>query len=149
LLSAKAVRIAVTSDVHVEGCRAAAQHVIVDGRDLDAVLDQLGHDGIDLGLEQHEITHHHCPAMHRLECRPAAERQCRPDGDAVERHLQVGSRKSITMNISGNRRSSSDCFVDLLPVDFLAALLGAGSGADGRHCANRKHVNRTHDDVLL
>ena len=34
------------------------------------------------------------PALvRRRECGPAAERQCRPDGDAVERHLQVGARE--------------------------------------------------------
>jgi hypothetical protein len=36
-------------------------------------------------------------------------------------------------------------FIDLLPVD----LLGAGGTAKYRQRANRKHVNSTHDDVLL
>ena len=70
LLSAKRVvdrrgqlhRIAVTADMHVERQRVGAQQVIMHGGDLEAVRDQLGHHRIDLGLEQHEIAHHHRPA---------------------------------------------------------------------------------------
>ena len=131
--------------MHVEGQGTAAQDVIVHGGDLEAVLDQLGHDRIDLGLEQHEIAHHHRAAVHRLERRPAAERQCRPDGDAIERHLQVGARKAVAMNVAGHGGGASQRFVDLLPVD----LLGAGGRAHGRHGANCKHVNSTHVYLLL
>jgi hypothetical protein len=42
------------ADVHVVRRGIAAQHVVVDRGDLDAVLDQLGHDRVDLGVEQHE-----------------------------------------------------------------------------------------------
>ena len=113
------------ADMHVEGQGRAAQHVIMYRGDLEAVLDQLGHDRIDLGLEQHEIAHHHGPAVHRLERRPAAQRQCRPDGDAIERHLQVGARKAVAMNVARHGGGSSQRLVDLLPVD----LLGAGGRA--------------------
>ena len=47
------------ANMHVERQGSAAQDVIVHRGDLEAVLDQLGHDRIDLGLEQHEIAHHH------------------------------------------------------------------------------------------
>ena len=107
------------ADVHIERRGAAAQQMIVDGGDLDAVLDQLGHDRIDLGLQQHEVAHHHGAAMHRLEGDPAAERQCRPDGDAIERHLEVGSRKAVAMNIAGYGGRPAQRFVNLLPIDLL------------------------------
>jgi hypothetical protein len=127
--------------VHVERRRIAAQHVIVDGSDRDAVRDQLGHDRVDFGLEQDEIAHHHRAAVSRLECRPAAERQRRPDRDAVKRHLQVAARKSVAMNIAGDDRGGSpNRFVHLLPVDFLCA----DGARDGRQCANREYRNNTH-----
>ena len=112
------------ADMHVKRRGIAAQHVIVDGGDLDAALDQLGHDRIDLGLEQHEVAHHHRFAMRRLERGPAAERQRRPDGDAVERHLQIGARKTVAMNVAGHGAGPSQRLIDLLPVD----LLGMGCG---------------------
>ena len=138
-------RIAVAADVHVERQGRAAQHVIVDRGDLEAALDQLGHDRIDLGLEQHEIAHHHRAAVHRLERDPAAERECRPDGDAVERHLQVGARKAVAMDVAGYGGGPAQRFVDLLPVD----LLGAGGGAHGRHGTNCEHLYGTHVYLLL
>ena len=81
-------RVAVPADVHVEGRRVGAQQMIVDRGDVEAALDQLGHHRIDLGLQQHQIAHHHGAAMHRLERDPAAEREGRLDGDAVERDLR-------------------------------------------------------------
>ena len=112
----------------------------MDRCDLHAVLDQLGHHRIDFGLKQHEVAHHHGPAMRRLERNPAAQCERRSDGYPVERHVQVAARKPVAMNVAANRgRRSSDRLVDLLPV----YLLGAGT-ADGRHCANRKHCNSTH-----
>ena len=89
-----------SADVHVECRRIAAQNVIVNGGDLEAVLDQLGHHWVDLGLEQHEVPHHHCAAMRGLECGPAAERQCRPNGDTVKRHLQVAAREAIAVHVT-------------------------------------------------
>ena len=40
---------------------------------LDAALQELADDGIDLGAEQYEIAHHHRHVAHRLEGRPPAE----------------------------------------------------------------------------
>ena len=97
-------RIAVPAHMHVEGGGARPQQVIVHRRDLDTAFDQLRHDGVDLGLQQHEIAHDHRAAVHRLEGHPAAEREGRLDGDAVKRHLEIGARKAVTMNIAGHRR---------------------------------------------
>src|SRR5712691_9457939 len=85
------------ADVHIEGLWVGAQQVIVYGRNLYAALEQLGHDRIDLGLEQHQVAHHHRFAVSRLECSPAAERQRRLDSDAVDRYLQIGSRKAVAV----------------------------------------------------
>ena len=88
------------ADVHVERRGAAAQQMIVDRGDLEAAFDQLDHHRIDFGLEQHEIAHHHGPAMRGLERDPAAERQRRLDGDAVERHGQIGAGKAVAMDVA-------------------------------------------------
>ena len=121
------------ADMHVERCRIAAQHVIVDRRDFEAVLDQLCHHRIDLGLEQHEVAHHHGAAMRRLERRPAAERERGADGDTVERDLQIGARKPIAMNVAGYRgRGPTQRFVDLFPIDLLRV-------GDGRQQQRRAH----------
>jgi len=47
----------------------------VDSGDLKPVLDELAHDRSYLGVEQHEVAHHHSAAVCRLERSPAAERQ--------------------------------------------------------------------------
>ena len=65
------------ADVPVESRRTGAQQVVVDRRDLDPVLDQLRHDGTDLGLQQYEVAHHHDFAVHGFERDPAAEGQRR------------------------------------------------------------------------
>ena len=106
--------------MHVEGRRTAAQQVIVDRGDVEAVLDQLRHHGLDLGFQQHEIAHRHHFAAHGLERHPAAERERGFDGDAIERHGEVGARKTIAMNVAGNDRGlSAERIVDLLPIDVL------------------------------
>jgi hypothetical protein len=83
--------------------------------------------------------------MRGLERRPAAERQGRSDGDAVERHREIGAGESVAVNVAGDGGCSSDRFVDFLPID----LLGIGGGGDRRQCTNRKYLNNTHDQVLL
>ena len=72
--------------MHVEGRGIGAQQMVVDGGDLKPAFDQLGHDRIDFGFKQHEVAHNHRAAMRWLERNPAAERQRRFDGDAIERH---------------------------------------------------------------
>src|SRR2546423_1714429 len=75
----------------------------------------------------------------------AVEPQGGPNGDAVERHREVAARKAVAVNVAGYRGTPSNRFIDFLPVD----LLGIGSTANRRHSTNRKHVNSTHDDILL
>jgi hypothetical protein len=108
--------------------------MIVNRRDFEAAFDELADDRIDLVPEQDEITHHHGHVAHRLEGRPAAERKGWSDGDAVDRYLQVGTRKTVAMDISRNRSASARRGIDFLPIDAL----GVGRGGDRRRGANRK-----------
>ena len=94
------------------------------GRDLEAVLDQLAHDRIDLGLEQDQVAHHHGAAMGRLERDPAAEREGWADGDPIDRHLQVAARESVAVDVLRYGRRPAQRVIDFLPVDVLCA--GAG-----------------------
>jgi hypothetical protein len=49
------------------------------------------------------------------------------------------------MNVTRYGGAPSYRFIDLLPVD----LLGAGGTAHCRRRTNRKHVNTTHDNLLM
>ncbi len=108
-----------TADMHVEGRGTGAQHMIVHGGNLKPAFNQLQHDWIDLGLQQHEIAHCHHPAMGWLERDPAAERERRFDRNAVERDREVGARESVAVYVAGHRRFSAHGIIDLLPVDVL------------------------------
>jgi hypothetical protein len=132
--------------MHVVRRRIAAQHVVVDGRDIDPVLDQLGHDRIDFGVEQHQVAHDHRPAVRRLERRPAAQRQGRPNVDAIKCYGQVAARKPVAVNVAGDRGAPADRFIDFLPVDLLGA---GGTRANYDNRTSRKHVSSTHHHVLL
>ena len=90
-------RVTMAADMHVEGRGARPQQVIVHGGDLEPAFDQLEHDRIDFAFKQHEVAHHHGFAMHRFERDPAAERQRRLDGDAIERHREIGARKAVAI----------------------------------------------------
>src|SRR5215510_2261339 len=92
----------------------------MDGGDLDPTLEQLAHDRGNLGVEQDEIAHHHRAAVRRLERCPAAERQGGPDGDAVDRDLQVAAREAVAMDVAANGGAASDRGIDLLPIDILS-----------------------------
>ncbi len=127
--------IAVAGDVHVEGRRIGAQQMVVHGGDIEAGLDELGHHGIDLGFQKHDVAHRHHAAMGRLERDPAAERQPRLDGNAVERHLQVAAREAVAMDVAADRRRlAAERGVDLAPVDVLC---GRGAREPGEHDRGR------------
>jgi hypothetical protein len=93
-------RVASAADMHIKSCRAGAQQMIVDRRNLESALEQFCHDWIDLRFEQNEVAHHHCLVMHRHERDPTAERERRLDRHAVERYLEVGARESVAMDFS-------------------------------------------------
>src|SRR5215471_5546670 len=136
-------RIAMPADMHVEGQRLCTQQVVVDSCDIDAAFDQLGHDWIDFALKQYEVAHHHRHVPHRLERGPAAESERRADRHAVERHLQVGSRKAVTMNGTADRARSAENAIDLGPVDGLRM---SASYRCENNAASGEKSNNTHGD---
>ena len=93
-------RITVPGDMHIKGFRIRMEQVIMHRCDLETALDHFRHHGTDLGLEQYEIAHNHGSALHRLERKPAAERQRRLDGDVVQRHREIAARKSVAADVS-------------------------------------------------
>jgi hypothetical protein len=78
--------------------------------------------------------------MRRLHRNPPAERERRFDIDAVERHLQVGAREAVAMDIGGDRGFPAERLIDLRPVDVLRA--GGrrrhqdGADEDGKNCTH-------------
>ena len=110
--------VTVTADMHVEGCRRGTQHVIVYSRDVEPALEQLCHDRRDFGLQQHQVAHHHGFAMRRRECDPTSECKRGLNGHSVERHMQIGTRQSVAVDLSGNRGSLAQSGIDIFPIDF-------------------------------
>src|SRR5258707_224160 len=112
-------RVAVSAHVHVKRQGLGAQQMILDGRNLEAAFQQLGHHGIDLALEQQEIAHDHRHVPHRLERDPAAQGKRGPDCYAVERDREISARKAVTMNRAADRPGSAENPVNLRPIDAL------------------------------
>ena len=109
-----------SANMHVERQRLGAQQVIVNSRDFKATFHKLGHDRVDLALQQHEVAHGHRHVPHRLERDPAAQRQRWPDSDAVKRDLEVAAREAVTMNGAADGAGSAENTVDLGPVGALS-----------------------------
>ena len=87
-------------NVHVKRGRVGAQQMIVQRGDVDAALKQLCHHRLNLGLGQHKIAHDERAIGYRLEAKPAAERQRRLDGHAVDGHLKVAARNAVAVDIA-------------------------------------------------
>jgi hypothetical protein len=113
-------RVAMASDMHVERRGTGTQQVVVHGGDLESAFDQLEHHRIDFGLQQNEVAHHHRFPMHRFERDPTAKSQSWLDGDAVERHAEIGARDAIAVHVTRHGRFSTKSVVNLLPVDVVA-----------------------------
>jgi hypothetical protein len=100
--------------------RVRSQNMIVDGGDFESILNRRCQYWGDFSFKQNQIAHHHRATMDGLECRPAAERECRLYGHAFQRHAQISSRKTVSMNIAGYSRRTSQRVVDFFPIDFLS-----------------------------
>ena len=48
-----------TVHVHVEDARTFKKEVVVKSRYFKAIVEESGHDRIDLVFEQHQVTHHY------------------------------------------------------------------------------------------
>ena len=92
-LRARSAGRAVSVHVHVEHARLVAQKVIVKGRDLEPVVEQGGHHGIDLVFGQDEIAHQDIHAASALRHRdPAAESEWCGRVDAGNGDVQIVAR---------------------------------------------------------
>lgn len=90
----------------------------MQGRDLDAALQQLAHDGIHFSFRQDDIAHGHGAILGGLECDPTSQCQCRFDGDTVEGHLQVAPGNAIAVNFALDGSGFSESYIDLAPLNF-------------------------------
>src|SRR5512142_1096952 len=80
-------------DVHVEDAWALEKEVIMDSRDFESVIEESGHDRIDLVFQEDQVAHHHVHAAVTLgHCKPAPEAERRWSGDAVDGDLQIVAR---------------------------------------------------------
>ena len=103
----------------------------MNGGDLEPVLYRRRHYRVDFRFKQNEITHHHRSTMSRLERDPSSQRKGRLYDNAVERHIQITSRKAVAMNVTRYRRSPSKGAVDFFPIDFLSIGRGGGEKCSG------------------
>ena len=86
------------------------ESILVRSHWVLVVMDVFTRRIIGFGVERAYIAHHHHLTVHRQECRPAAERQRGLDGNAMDRHLQIGSRETVTMNLTETRaRNAGPC----------------------------------------
>src|ERR1700730_3908365 len=79
--------------VHVVNMRVVPKEMVVKRGDLDAVVQECGHDRIHLVLTQHPVTHHYVSALRGLGKRkPAAETERRGRGHTLDGHLEIITR---------------------------------------------------------
>ena len=95
---------------------------------VDASLQQFAHDAVDLTFGQHKIAHHECAVGNGLKTEPTPERQSRPDGHSIKRHLQVAAWDGIAMNVALDRCGLAKRRIDFGPVDVSRAGRGGRAG---------------------
>ena len=79
--------------VHVVDTGSVEEEVIVERRDIETVRQQYGHNRIDFGFGEHEVTHHDVhPARSFGKRQPSTEAEWRRRGDAIDDHVQVVAR---------------------------------------------------------
>src|SRR3954467_15027816 len=84
--------------------------------------------------------------MRWLECNPATQRQGWPDSDAIERHVQIGARKAVAVNIARDRSLSAKRRIDLGPVNVLRV---GRCGKRHKGTAEQEWKKDTHRYLLL
>src|SRR5271168_230490 len=102
--------------MHVEDRGGSAQQVVVNRRDLDAIVREAFHHGADLSVGEHQITHEHGAAAHGNKRDPSAEREGWFDRNAVNVNLKIASRQSVLVNAT--RQASARLAyrgIDLVP----------------------------------
>src|SRR5436309_63166 len=114
----------------------------MDSSNVDTALEQLGHDWIDLRIEQYQVSHDHRLGLHRHERHPATQRQRGLDCNAINRDLEIGSWKAVPMYLAGNGPAPAHRCIDFLPIDALSA---TGTRSQ-QQCSNDDH---SHDGPPL
>lgn len=104
--------------MHVEGWRARAQQVVVHGGHLQAFGEEFRHHGIDLGLGQNEIAHHHGLVAHGREGDPSAQGEAGLELDTVKADLEIEPRKAVTVNRAADSGGPSENEIDFRPIRF-------------------------------
>ena len=119
-------RVTVSMNVHEKRRWIRAHQMVVNRSNFDATLQELAHDGIDLGLGEHEVTHDQRTVVDRLEAEPSAQRQSRFDCNAVERYLQIAVRKAVAVDFALHRSRLAERGIYFCPVDFVGISLADG-----------------------
>jgi hypothetical protein len=86
-------------DVHVGHPRFIPEEVVVQRRDLQAVVEQRRHHGIDFVLQQHQVTHHHVHAAPLGHRDPSAKPERRRGCDVRDGHRDVVARNVDFENV--------------------------------------------------
>ena len=130
--------------VHVHDVRRHLVEVVVHRRHLEAAGEEPRHHRRHLLIEQHEIAHDHRLVADLLERRVGAEREARLDGDALDRHGQVGARHPDAEDVAGLELPGlAERLLDQLPV----GIGGAGHAGDREH-EHGDDEKRAHRDTL-
>jgi hypothetical protein len=91
--------IAMPSYMHEPDCRAGAQKMVMKRRYLDTTFKQLSHDGIDLGISQHQIAHHHRAVVSRRK-RNVATKCCGLYRNAIDCQPEIEPGDGIEVNFA-------------------------------------------------
>jgi hypothetical protein len=132
--------IALAGYVHVKGRWTGAEQVVVHGRHLQTLREQLRDHRIDLSLGQNEIAHHHRCVAHRFERDPAAQGKAWLELDAVKADLEIGSGESIAVNRAAYRCGAAKCEIDFLPVRFGRCRVRCAQQRKGHQWHHGTHV---------
>src|SRR6516162_2642847 len=85
--------LAVTHDVHVEETRALVEEVVMQGGHFQTVVEERGHDRVNLILGQHQVSHHHVRTSSAFRHgQPAAKAKGCRRGHAVHHHVKIRTR---------------------------------------------------------
>ena len=83
---------------------------------------ELRHHRRDFCLQQDEVAHYHGFRPHGLESDPSAKSESRFNCNAIQRYVEVSARETVPMDVAGRHCClSAKGFIDLSPIDFLAA----------------------------
>ena len=86
--------------------------------------------------------------MHRHERHPAAKRKGRLDGDAVERHVEIGARKAVAMDVAATRPAVLPSAASTF-CQSISCALGGARQRETATAGNRRRETHTHFFLLV